>query len=170
MLQRKRLLLVLAALTLPGVLAVGILSWRGAFRSAEDAFSVFISSNNLAEDQLMDPLILVGRDTVPLVIERIQERELPKRRYAIGFLGNIQAKDAIPVLTKILDDESEEDVVRGDALKAIAMIDLSLGTVIARSYLDRGDHLSKIAQTILSEDAKLLSRRSYSDALLARHE
>src|SRR5215203_4806639 len=40
------------------------------------------------EEELMDMLILAGDDVVPLVLTEIENKEMPRRRYAIGFLGN----------------------------------------------------------------------------------
>lgn len=76
-------------------------------------------------------MIVARRDVVPEVSAAILKRELPKRRYAIGFLGIASDSRALPNLERVLDDPSENPVIRGDALEAIAMIRPSHGRALA---------------------------------------
>ena len=84
--------------------------------------------------------------------------------------NNIGAREAIPLLEGIFSDTSEIYYFRGDALQAIAMIDLEYGKKLARQYAGNDKHISMIAQSILVEDELILERRSYWDALLSRHD
>ena len=77
---------------------------QGPFRNPRDALQDFLTGHDRAEDQLMDPLILCGGRVVPLVIAEIQNKDMHRRRYAIGFLGNGHYSEALPVLEKILSD------------------------------------------------------------------
>src|SRR5262245_45882955 len=82
--------------------------------SAEGALNRFYTYGNdpddaVAEDMLMDPLIVAGEKVVPLVIREIKNKEMPRRRYAIGFLGNGSYKQALPALEDIFQDLSEKD-------------------------------------------------------------
>lgn len=119
---------------------------------------------------LMDPLILGGKKIVPLIIREVQRPDMPRRRYAINFLGNGGYAEAVPSLEKILQDETELDYVRGDALEAMYQIDVTLGTANASLYSFREDHLGKRAQLILSRDPIIDRRRSYYDAFMGRHD
>jgi hypothetical protein len=69
----------------------------------------------VAEDQLMDPLILAGPDVIPLLEQDLRDPNVPRRRYAIGAVGDIGDKSALPTLRKILEDRSEVDYIRCDA-------------------------------------------------------
>ncbi len=126
--------------------------------------------NDGPEDTLMDPLILGGDGVVPLVVKEVKDKDMRRRRYAIGFLGNGSFKQAVPTLESILQDDSEKDYFRGDALHAIFMIDESLGSRYAKTYINRSDYLGEISKRILNGDKSLKERRTYSDALTSRHE
>ena len=163
----KKLLLILLTLT---VILLVILVLRYANPSPEKAFNKFLSSTDLAEDQLKDPLILAGNKVVPIVLQNIENKDMPRRRYAIAFLGDIGSTDAIPALKQILSNKSETDFFRGDALQAIAMIDLNRGKTLAQKYSQGDSYLSMIAKEVLSEDNEVLKRRSYWDAFFSRHD
>lgn len=137
--------------------------------SPEDALRQFYA-NDGPEDTLMDPLIIAGEKVVPLVLKEIQNKNMLRRRYAIGFLGNGSYKQALPVLEDILQDSSEKDYIRGDALHAIYMIDESLGNQYARRFINQTDYLGQISKRILSGDISLKERRSYSDAVAGKHK
>lgn len=122
-----------------------------------------------AEDMLMDPLILAGEDVVPLVIEKIKDKNMPRRRYAIGFLGNGEYRQALPVLQQILQDETEKDYFRGDALQSIYMIDEPLGVELAQQHTGESNFVGWIAKSILKGEEWLKLRRSYSDAARGYH-
>ena len=123
-----------------------------------------------AEDQLMDPLILAGDKVVPLVIERVKDKDMPRRRYAIAFLGNGSYRQALPVLQQILQDSTEADYYRGDALQSIYQIDPRLGTTYAQNYQTGIDYVGSIAKGIIAGDRSLKKRRSYWEAWWARHD
>ena len=92
------------------------------YRNPEVAYEAFCNSEGLAEDQLMDPLVLAGPGVIPHVVRGVRDRNMPRRGYAILFLGMVEATEALPVLRSILDDDTEKDIVRGDALRAIALL------------------------------------------------
>lgn len=138
--------------------------------SPEQAFDEFLSSTDRAEDQLMDPLILAGDDVVPLVLQHVKDRGLPRRRYAICFLGNSGKREALPVLESLYADASELDYIRGDALQAIAMIDLEHGKRLAVHPREDDSYVGLIARSIVAEDCERLEKRSYWEALVGRHD
>lgn len=135
----------------------------------EEALKRFYESDG-PEDTLMDPLILAGDSVVPLVLKEVKNKSMPRRRYAIGFLGNGSYKEALPNLEGILQDPLEEDYFRGDALQSIYMIDESRGKGLAQKYEDHQNYLGEIARRVTAEDSKLKKRRTYSDAVLGKHE
>ena len=145
----------------------------GVPKTADEAFSKFYS--DVAEDQLMDPLILAGKKVLPLLLEKISDKNMPKRRYAIGAIGNIGDASAIPILIDILDDPGEEDYFRCDAFLAIAMISREYGYKLAQQYEDNTNEcLARLSNALLSNDPDLWKKanymkRSYWQALLGRH-
>lgn len=166
MLRQYRVLL--ASLVLVCITA-GVL-WAAVARpwhSPEQILARFYSYA-ASEDELMDPLILGGKKVVPVVVSKLIEPEMPRRRYAIAFLGNGRYAEALPVLKNILEEEREIDYVRADALEAIYRIDQQLGLTSARSYANRADRLGRMSEQILREPSRLEGHRSYLDALLGR--
>lgn len=125
-------------------------------------------SNIAPEDTLMDPLILGGEKVVPLIINEVQRRDMPRRRYAIGFLGNGAYFSSVPILERIVEDETEKDYIRGDALKAIYQTEPSLGVKKAKLYTTYRDNLGEMARHITKATPVATNRRSYLQALLKK--
>jgi hypothetical protein len=119
------------------------------------------------EETLMDPLIVAGDKVVPLVIEKISDKKMPKRLYAIGFLGNGSYKQAIPSLEKILEDHDELEDCRAEALVAIFRIEASLGRDKAKIYSNGDSYLSSRARDILDGKVSLDVRRTYWEAAIS---
>ncbi len=69
---------------------------------------------------------------------------MPKRRYAIAFLGDGRYHSAIPSLEAIVGDETELDYFRSDALLAISQIDLPRARQLA-SNLPRSSRILGLA-------------------------
>ena len=137
--------------------------------SPEAALDHFYKSTG-PEDTLMDPLILAGETVVPLVVREVNNKNMPRRRYAIGFLGNGSYREALPVLKTILQDTGEEIHFRGDALHSIYQIDESLAREFAEKYQDEQEYLGDISRRVLAGDDQLRERRSYLDAWRGKHE
>ncbi len=122
-----------------------------------------------AEDELMDPLILAGRNIVPLVIEKVKDKKMPRRMYAIGFLGNGRYDEALPVLESILPDET--DIMRGSALVSIFQIDENLGRKYAQKFSSQDNEIGDFSRKLLGRKLPhLFERRSYYEALVGMHE
>jgi hypothetical protein len=134
----KLKLVLWIGLIIMGIIFATIVWWAFAqdpFRNPKDALQDFLTAHNRAEDQLMDPLILCGRRVAPLVIAEIQNKDMHRRRYAIGFLGNGHYSEALPVLEKILSDGSEIFYFRADALIAIFQIAPNRARELAPKYV-----------------------------------
>ena len=80
-------------------------------------------SEGFAEPNLVPFLVAGGDEMVPILLNEITDMDMPKRRYAIGALGNLGNIDAVPVLHEIVRNEIEEDYFRCDAIQSIESID-----------------------------------------------
>ena len=129
-----------------------------------------------AEDQLMDPLIVAGQDVIPLIIQEIKHKDMPRRRYAIGALGNLQDESAIPSLELLLKDSTEKDYFRCDALNAISLINFKRAEALSSAYRETEIVcLKEMSQSILSSSKeewveKAYMVRSRADAINNRHQ
>jgi hypothetical protein len=128
----------------------------------------FHGAEGRAEDMLMDPLILHADLVKDRVIQDIKNSEMDKRRYAIAFLGNERIAEAIPSLLVILETEEEKDYFRADALESIFRIDPTRGLELAKSKVDRKDHLGRVARGLLDGTHTILVRTKM-DARMERH-
>lgn len=118
---------------------------------------------DVAEDQLMDPLILAGADVIPLLERDLLNPEMPRRRYAIGALGNIGEPSALPILVRIVQTGSEADYIRCDALSAVARIDRRAADQLIRA----APSLERECQMWLDSGSP---KRGYLKALLGWHD
>lgn len=171
--MRKNAKVVLAI----GVILLTLIAWSGwgiysdIPKSPEVALKSFYE-REVAEDQIMDPLILAGPNVARLLEMEVSNPSMPHRRYAIGALGNLGSKETLPVLERLARANSEVDYIRCDALVAIGMIDHQEGLRIVNSV--KGDGLQCVSEIAGdSEYAQWLKsnapRRTYIQALLGRH-
>ncbi|MES2877760.1 MAG: hypothetical protein V4713_05005 [Pseudomonadota bacterium] len=100
------------------------------------------------EPELDDPLIAAGRAMTLAICEAIAHPDMKRRRYAIGALGYIRDKRALPTLENILKDRTEIYYFRGDALHAIYQIDKKLGSQYAVQFANEHDFLKRLAVAI----------------------
>lgn len=159
---------ILGPLLILIILPIGVASACFSQPSSPEEVLERFYHNEGPEETLKDPLILAGDKVVPLVIERVSDKKMPRRRYAIAFLGNGSYTQALPVLHTILQDSSELDYFRSDALHSIYQIDAALGLKYAQSYRNESNDLGKVSQDLLSQKRLLPDRRTYLDALLGR--
>jgi hypothetical protein len=108
------------------------------------------------EPEIDDPLIAAGRPMVPAICEAIAHPDMKYRRYAIGALGYIGDRKAVPTLVGVLENASEKAYFRSDALLAIYRIDHKLGTRYARQYRHADAPVAGTAEAILRGDRSLL--------------
>lgn len=100
------------------------------------------------EETLAVPLVEAGPSVVPIVIAEVSKKDMPRRRYAIQFLGSGSHKTALPTLERIVSDETEQDYFRADALRAILAIDPHRGLELARTHRARSDLLGYSAAAL----------------------
>lgn len=136
-----------------------VLYWlfvQSPYPTAETALQAFYGGEPRPECMQADPLRWHGSRVVPLVIRDLPNKAIPKRRYAIGFLGEGRYTEALPVLESIVFDESEKFYFRIDALQAIYEIApshaqrLASRIVLTPQVEDRYGHLEKVVKSVLS--------------------
>jgi HEAT repeat protein len=121
----------------------------GAFRSGPAALRAFLDTTDArGESELSGPLAATGNRAVPAVVTAIRDPSLRYRRYAIAYLGWAGDSQAIPALLQILEDTSEIDYFRGDALEAIACLHRPLGDSLARANSDAAGDLGSAVRQI----------------------
>ncbi len=104
------------------------------------------------EPELDDPLIEAGGKMTLVICEAIKNKDMKYRRYAIGALGFIGDKRALPTLETILKTKEEIYYFRGDALHAIYQIDKSLGKKYASEFGSEHKYLKRLQESIERDD------------------
>ena len=117
------------------------------------------------EGSYMDSLIKCGDKTVPLVVEKVKDKNMTRRNYAISFLGNGEYIDGVNVLMDIFQDETEGETTRGLALVSLYQINKALGKNLAKPYSQEKTKLGETAAAIMRGDKSLEYRRTYQDAI-----
>jgi hypothetical protein len=107
------------------------------------------------EPELDDPLIEAGKRMTLVICEAIKNKDMRLRRYAIGALGYIGDKRAIPTLEQILESKEEIYYFRGDALHAIYQLDKKLGKQYAKQYGSAHKYLSDLQKSIENDESWL---------------
>ena len=95
-------------------------------------------------------LVTAGRAIVPYLVVEIRNRDMPRRRYAIGALEKIKDKRSLPVLIQIVEDESEIGYFREDALRAIWHIDRALGIEYAHKLAGKNPDMDRTIELLRS--------------------
>jgi hypothetical protein len=161
--------LKVGSILLAGLLAIGgLLYFQVVPGSPEEALEKFHLAQ-VAEDQLIDPLILAGKKVVPLLIKEIKDKNMQQRRYAIAALGHLEDPSALPTLEIIFKDDSEIDYYRCDALEAIALLDSNVGRALAKEHTDSSiSCISQLSRSFVM--GTLPNRRTYLQALIGWHQ
>ena len=127
---------------------------RTSYPTAEAALEAFYGGDPRPECMQADPLRRDGSRVVPLVIRDLPNKAMPRRRYAISFLGEGRHAQALPVLEQILFDATEISYFRVDALLAIYEIaptraqELASQVVLASQDQDRYRLLERVVQAV----------------------
>jgi hypothetical protein len=104
------------------------------------------------EPDLPVPLIKAGEKMTIAICEAVINKDMKYRRYAIGALGYIGDKRALPTLETILKSKNEIYYFRGDALHSIYQIDKSLGKKYADEYGGEHEYLKRLRESIERDD------------------
>jgi len=132
----------------------GEIEYRTGGRTFDTVWRAFYAEGD-HEPDLDDPLIEAGPLMVPAICEAIVHPDMKRRRYAIGALGFIGDRAALPTLEAILKKKSELEYFRGDALQSIYQIDQELGTKYAMEFESENQYLTMIATAIRKKEAWL---------------
>jgi hypothetical protein len=116
-------------------------------KQAEKALKDFYNYQGF-KDKATTPLYQGGEKVIPLVIENVKDKNMTRRLDAIAFLGKPKNYQAMPVLTLITKDETEDIHSRKQALWAIYQIDVKVALDLAYKYKDRQDYLGEYATCI----------------------
>lgn len=100
------------------------------------------------EPDLDDPLIEAGSSMALAICEAVAHKDMKRRRYAIGALGFIGERRALPCLEAILRNREEKYYFRGDALHSIYQIDHDLGSRYAAEVKNEHEYLARLAKDI----------------------
>ncbi len=101
--------------------------------------------NDVPESCIIDVLILSGDKTCPMLNKLILDRDIPRRGYAILFLGIRRFGPAIPNLIKIIEDQTEPDYIRGNALISVYQMAPVRAKALAKNYGSGEGRLAQIA-------------------------
>lgn len=118
---RKALFFILLAAAFVAAVAAPVY-WvlvRSPYPTAEAALEAFYGGEPRPECMQAQPLLRHGPGVVPLIIRDLPNKAMPRRRYAISFLGQGNYTDALPALEKIVLDDTELYYLKTDALEAI---------------------------------------------------
>lgn len=132
------------------------IEYRPGGQQFEKTWDKFYAGDH--EPELSDPLIAVGSKMTTAICEAVLHIDMRLRRYAIGALGFIGDKRALPTLEKILKNKKELYYVRGDALNAIYQLDKERGAKFAKQFASEHEYLKMMADAIQKE-AKWLTTR-----------
>jgi HEAT repeat protein len=161
----KKAFLIAGVLISLGIAAI-FLYRLAPWESGEDILKEFYKDNHdLKGSALADILIINSKKVCPLVCKEIKDKNMPHRRYAIGFLGNEKYKPAKKVLIEILSDETELDHFRADALIALYQLDESIGKEYVSEYKQQDDFLGYVAKHLAN---CIPIHRSFWDAFFHR--
>jgi len=91
-------------------------------KCAPHYYSVF-QSQSVAEGYIVRPIEEAGYEIGPILTEKIEDKEMKSRRYAILGLQKIDYEPATELMGKILFDTSELEVFRADAYETLKSFD-----------------------------------------------
>jgi hypothetical protein len=151
----KYLTTLVFALLIASPCFAGDVAYRTGGKQFAGAWHAFYDLSD-HEPEIDDPLIKRGASMVPAICQAVAHKDMKYRRYAIGALGYIRDKKALPTLQAILKDGAEIDYFRGDALRSIYLIDRNLGTSYAQQYQHESGYLAMLSGAILKKKPWLL--------------
>jgi hypothetical protein len=159
-----RYLVVLIAASLALSLFVWICSvlFLSPYRNSEEALAAFYGGEPRPECMQAQPLRSEGRRVVPLVISALPDKAMPRRRYAIAFLGEGRYEEALPALERILVDVTEKDYFRADALLAIYELTPVRARELARQVESPVGLLASVVEAIGQGDRRVREMINHS--------
>lgn len=96
-------------------------------------YMVFVNQS-VAEEYLQDPIKEAGYHIGSILTEKIKDKQMELRRYAIGGLGDIKYKPATETLQKILVDTTETEYVRADAFVVLTKFNTETSNKVLSNF------------------------------------
>lgn len=121
---------IIIALTLTYHLTVGqVIDKKCAFHY----YSVF-HNQSVAEGYIVRPIEEAGYKIGPILTEKIKDKEMKSRRYAILGLQKIDYQPATDLMGQILFDNYELEVYRADAYETLKTFDNEISNKLIREF------------------------------------
>lgn len=130
-------------------------------KEARQVLKDFYEDNDIPEAFLDRHLVRAGKGIVPYLVVEIQKKDMPKRGYAILALGKISDSRALPALTKLLEDTSESEVMRAEALVSIWYIDRKVGEKLTDEYSGKSKHFDRTIELLRKGKLDSIYKRSF---------
>ena len=105
-------------------------------------YSVF-HNQSVAEGFIDRPIKEAGYQIGPILTEKIIDKEMKYRIYAIGGLKEIKYKPATSALARILIDSTEHIEIRADAYEVLSFFDTDETRKILNDYREQSDSIDK---------------------------
>jgi hypothetical protein len=167
--RRIALLVGFGLLVLPPlVLAAKLLYYR--VRPVEAVIAEFLERDGVAEDQLIDPLVLAGSRVVPTLVERVRNPTMPRRLYALSAIGLLGDESHVAELDDVLLDPSNSNSLRLGAFRAIAALDCTRATSRIEVAATLGAHANLLEVVEQRGCEGVGSDRTVWQALIGYHE
>jgi hypothetical protein len=96
-------------------------------------YSVF-HNQSVAEGYIVRPIEEAGKEIGPILTEKINDKEMKSRRYAILGLQKIDYQPATELMGQILFDKSEFEVYRADAYETLKRFDSEISNKLIREF------------------------------------
>lgn len=126
----------------------------------EAAFYEFQTTQH-KESYIVLPLCTAGEMVVPLVTEKVNNKNLDRRGYAIQFLGATNSSLPIDTHERIAKDESDEVYPRGNAVMSLFLLHERRGRAVAEEFSVRTDFLGETARHLITVPNYEEFRRDY---------
>ncbi len=96
-------------------------------------YSVF-HNQSVAEGYIVRPIEEAGYKIGPILTEKIKDKEMKSRRYAILGLQRIEYQPATDLMGEILFDKSELEVFRADAYETLKTFENEISSKLIREF------------------------------------
>jgi hypothetical protein len=96
-------------------------------------YSVF-HNQSVAEGYIVRPIEEAGKKIGPILTEKIEDKQMKYRRYAILGLQKIDYQPATDLMGQILFDKTEQEVYRADAYETLRTFDNEISNKLIREF------------------------------------
>jgi hypothetical protein len=128
-----------ASITLVSLLTFYVLAKPRVDRLCAPHYYTIFVNQSVSEEYLEHPIKEAGYHIGPILTEKIRDKEMPLRLYAIDGLGTVRYKPATETLRQILFDTTESDELRATTFLALK----KFRTKDANDILTSFDNLSR---------------------------